>query len=231
MFKALKSRLDRFESDLRKSFGDDISTPAGRRAAFWHSQLMDHAFLRAWWTNIGQVAPGVWRANQPSPKRLRRYHEDLGIKTVISLRGRKRMSHLLFEEETCQQLGIPLHVLGLGARALVRRDVLLHLLDLFETVERPFLMHCKSGADRAGLASALYLMHMENAPVDQAARQLTLRHLHLKNDRTGVLDFMLKAYAQDTADSPMPIREWIETRYDHKALNEAYRASRKGGNG
>lgn len=225
MFNQIKSRLDEAERRLRSSFGNDISTPRGRRAALWHFHLMDHAFLRVLWRNMGQVAPGVWRSNQPSPGRIKRY-ADMGIKTIINLRGASEASHYLLEEEASREHGIELVSVPIAARRLVVKRHLLRLLDLFETVERPFLMHCKSGADRAGLASALYLMHIEGKPVEEAKRQLSLRHLHLKNDNTGVLDFMLDRYAADTAETPMPIREWIETRYDHKALNAAFAQSR-----
>jgi len=230
MFNLLKARLDTAERNLRESFGNDISSPEGRRAAFWHFQLMDHAFLRVLWTNLDEIAPGVWRSNQPSPKRLRRYAK-MGIKAIITLRGDAPKSHHLFEVDTCRELGIALHVVSISARALAPRNELLSLLDLFETVEHPFLMHCKSGADRAGLASALYLMHIEGKPVHDAAKQLSLRYLHLHNDSTGILDHMLDAYAADTAQTPMPIREWIETRYDPGALTAAFRAARKARNG
>ena len=60
MLHRIKTRLTEMERRLRTSFGDDISTPAGRRAAFWHFQLMDHAALRVAWTNLHRVAPGAW---------------------------------------------------------------------------------------------------------------------------------------------------------------------------
>lgn len=228
MLKQLKTRLDDAERRLRGAFGNDISTPSGRRAAFWHFHLMDHAFLRAFWSNMGQVAPGVWRSNQPSARRLRRYAR-MGIRSIISLRGDGMPSYHLFEAEACKKLGIDLHFASIRARAPTRREKLLHLLDLFETVEKPFLVHCKSGADRAGLASALYLMHVEGRPVEEARKELSLRYLHLKNDSTGILDYFLDAYAADNAETPMPIRRWIETRYDRKALKTAFRKGERPG--
>ena len=133
MFRQIKTRLDSFEQSLRQSFGNDISTPEGRRAAFWHFQLMDHAFLRVLWTNLNEIAPGVWRSNQPSPKRLKRYHK-MGIKNVISLRGDAPHSHFLFEQETCETLGMSLHTVAISARKLVGKKRMLTLFDLFDTV-------------------------------------------------------------------------------------------------
>ncbi|MEX5727097.1 protein tyrosine/serine phosphatase [Rhodovulum iodosum] len=229
MIDRLKSGYDAFERRWRQSAGGDLSAPGARRSALWHFHLMDHAFLRVFWSNMAQVAPGVWRSNQPDDRRLKRYR-DMGIKTVLSLRGDKPSSHLALERATCARLGLTFEVASIGARRLVPADRVLHLLDLFETVERPFVMHCKSGADRAGLAAALYLMHIEGRPVEEAAKQLSMRFLHSRRGATGLLDHMLDAYAADTAKEPMPIRTWIETRYDKHALEDEYRALQaKGG--
>ncbi|ARE39904.1 hypothetical protein RGUI_1763 [Rhodovulum sp. P5] len=225
MFSQLKSRFDQFEKKMRRSYGSDISTPAARRAAFWHFQLMDHAFLRTFWTNLDEIAPGVWRSNQPDPKRLERYR-DMGIKTVISLRADNGASPILFEQEACRDLGLTLITAPLQARKLVPADDLLAVLDLFETVERPFVMHCKSGSDRAGLASALYLLHVEGKPLAEARKMLSWRYIHLRNSPTGILDHILDAYEADTAVQPMPIKDWIATRYDKDALEAEFRQLR-----
>ena len=54
------------------------------------------------------------------------------------------------------------------------------------------VMHCKSGADRAGLMSALYLILNQNVSVDKAKNQLSFKYLHLKHAKTGILDAFLK---------------------------------------
>ncbi|MBK1634643.1 phosphatase domain-containing protein [Rhodovulum adriaticum] len=222
MTNLLKSRLDALERYMRRKLDGDISTPAGRRAAFWHFQLMDHAFLRILWTNLHEIAPGIWRSNQPDRRRLHRYHA-MGIRTVVSLRAATPSSHMLFEQETCAELGMTFLTATIRARRLLPPERYLALLDIFETAERPLLFHCKSGADRAGLAAALYLMHIEGKSVEEAAKMLSPRYLHSRNTRTGILDHMLAAYAADTADRPMPIREWLETRYDAAAITEDFK--------
>jgi protein tyrosine/serine phosphatase len=87
-------------------------------------------------------------------------------------------------------------------------------------------MHCKSGADRVGLASALYLLLHENRSVEQAMGQLSLRFGHLRGARTGVLDAVLQAYQSDNARAPIDFRTWAETRYDPKAITQAFRSGR-----
>jgi len=219
------SWLKSAERRLGTYLGRDISTPAARRRAMIHFQLLDHGILRALWHNLHEIAPGVWRSNQPSPRRLRKY-QKMGFRTVFNLRGANGASPYLFEKETCDAIGLTLVSSSMNARQLVSRRVLLQLLDQFQTLERPFVMHCKSGADRAGLVSALYLLHVQNTPIAQAKKQLSIRYLHLRSFQTGILDHMLDAYETDIKSTPMPIRDWIKTCYDREKLTAEFNAER-----
>jgi len=195
MFQALNKRLKRLEHALDGSFGNDISTPWKRFGSKVHFQLLDHAFLRVWWTNLDEIAPGVWRSNQPSPARIARYAR-MGIKSIITLRGFHDKSFSLFEEEACKAHGIAFHRAYLRSRGMVEAHHMIALLDLFKTVEKPFLMHCKSGADRAGLASALWMLAEGSGDIEEAKAQLSFRYLHLKSDKTGIIDMFLQAYEE-----------------------------------
>ncbi|WP_343115989.1 fused DSP-PTPase phosphatase/NAD kinase-like protein [Ostreiculturibacter nitratireducens] len=222
MLAAIHSRLKNLEKRLGERFGKDISTPEARRAAWWHFQLMDHAFLRVWWTNFAMVAPGVFRSNQPSPARLRRYR-DMGIRTIVSLRGEYGGSPMLFETEACDELGLKLvSIRGFWARKPPTREAITEFEKVMREAEKPVLLHCKSGSDRAGVASAIYLMLFEGRPVEEAARQLSWRFIHLKRTRTGVLDHMLRVFARDQKQTGMGFSDWIETRYDREAISASF---------
>lgn len=226
MIRKFLNRIHEAEKRWSASYGTDISTPRGRRQAFWHFHISDHGALRVLWSNLFQIAPGVWRSNQPSAGRLGRYRR-MGIRTVLNLRGRDRYSYYLFEREAAERLGIEIIDIKIYARSLVPAATLLELLDIFDRIERPFVMHCKSGADRAGLASALWLLHVEGRPVAEAQRQLHWRYAHLSSTRTGILDHLLRAYATDCAADPMPVRDWIATRYDPVALTASFESRGK----
>lgn len=217
MFKKLFNWARGIENQLDLAYGYDFSTPTARRRAWMHFLFIDHGFLRAFWTNKAEVAPGVWRCNQPSPRRIAKY-KAMGFQTILNLRGTKEHSPYYFERKACEAEGITLISTRMKARTALGRRRLLILLDTFETIDRPFIMHCKSGADRAGLASALYLMHIEGVHVSEAKKQLSLRFVHVKAFQTGILDYMLDRYEADTADKPMPIRTWIETVYTRKSI-------------
>lgn len=225
MLDRIGKKLKAAEVVLRTSWGHDISTPKRRRQAYWHFQIMDHAFLRKIWTNFFEVAPGVYRSNQPDRARLGKL-KAMGFKTVVNLRGIHQQSHYLFEEEACRDLGLTMVNLQLHARSPVKKNELLALFETFRTAERPFVMHCKSGADRAGLASALYLIAEEGKSVAEARRQLGLKYVHLKWSKTGICDHMLDVYEARLREGPISIEDWVRTEYSRESLSESYARAR-----
>ncbi|SDE50524.1 Protein tyrosine/serine phosphatase [Limimaricola pyoseonensis] len=200
----------------------DIGTARGRRQAFASYLILDHAILRYWWTNFHLVAPGVFRSNQPTHGRFGKMAK-LGIRTVINLRGEGGHPRYLFEAESCRALGLRLVSTQLSARKAAPRDQILRLFQLLREAERPVVMHCKSGADRAGFASALHLL-AEGHSVAEARRQLHPRFLHFKNSRTGILDHILDLYEARLQEGPIGIEEWIATEYDPEAATASYAA-------
>lgn len=226
MLDGLKKSLKSLERRMRTSFGDDISTPEKRRQANWHFNLFDHAWLRTFWTNFDKVGEGVYRSNHPGAARLGKY-KALGIKAILNLRGQEGgFSPWLFEEEACRELGIELHVAKIYARRPATREEFLNLIDKLRTVPRPFVMHCKSGADRAGLASAIYLIVCENRSVAEARKQLSLRYLHLKWSKTGVCDHILDEYEKAQKATGIGMEEWFATVYDKEEMRRSYAISK-----
>ncbi len=222
MLRKLMRTLDRKERALRKSFGQDITDPKERKRSMWHFNWLDHGVLRILWHNFDQVAPGVYRSNHPNHKRFTAYGA-MGIKTILNLRGTAQQPHYLFEVESCAALGLTLVDNQMAARRAPKKRELRRLLDSFATIERPFLMHCKSGADRTGLAAALYLMLYEDASLEEARKQLSFRYLHIRRTRTGILDHFLDVYAARAAESSISIERWILTEYDQDALTASFK--------
>jgi len=197
-------------------------SPAERRSKLQDYFLRDYGFLRVLWTNLYEVAPGVWRSNQPSPRRLRRYR-DMGIRSILNLRGEASESFYALEQEACGRLGLNLENLRISPRRVSPQAAWLELFEIFDRIEKPFVVHCKSGADRAGLASALWLMDQEGATYQQAKRQLSLRYLHIASTRTGILDHILQTYDRDTRTDPMPVRQWFAERFVAEDLTNSFR--------
>ncbi|HET9067320.1 MAG TPA: sulfur transferase domain-containing protein, partial [Amaricoccus sp.] len=198
--------------------------PGARRNAAIDMLVFDHGLLRKAWRNQHEVDGGVWRSSQPDPAMVRRLAGQ-GFRAILNLRGATEYGSYLLEREAALAAGIELVDFKLSSRVLPTREEILALDAAFERLPRPFLMHCKSGADRAGFAAALYLLLRKGASPEEAAGQLHWRFLHVRGAATGVLHFLIERYAADAAREPMSFREWVETRYDRDALMAEYRSS------
>ncbi|MGR3512595.1 MAG: fused DSP-PTPase phosphatase/NAD kinase-like protein [Paracoccaceae bacterium] len=203
-----------------------FASPAERRAAMRHLMLTDHGFLRVFWRHEHEIASGVWRSNQPSPRRIAAWAAR-GIKSVLLLRGQGRRRPLyLLEDETCTRHGLTLYRAPITGGTLASRDHVLALLDTFKIIEKPFVMHCKSGIDRTGLAAFLYLVAETDTPPEEARAQLSFKYLHVKATRHGVLDVMADAYLNAHRQTGIALRDWVENDYDPGALTAHYTGAR-----
>lgn len=222
----LFERLSNWERDLRAAYNTDLSTPENRRRAEIYNLWFDHAILRTVWTNQFLVAPGVYRSNQPTHARFKRL-KAMGVRSILNLRGAAGAAHYLVEEESCRALGLHLVNCTLQARNAAPRANIEAVIRAFREIERPFVMHCKSGADRAGFAAAIYLLVIERRSVAEARKMLGLKYIHIKWSRTGILDFIIDSYAARHAETGIDFETWIATEYDHTALQAAYEATHK----
>lgn len=185
--------------------------------------LLDHLFIRVVFPNRQKFAPHAWRAAQPLPYQLR-HLKRLQIRTVINLRGNSGTTTHYLEKQVCERLGITHVDFPIPSRAAPTRSQLRALRDLYREAEHPILLHCKAGADRAGLASALYLHYVEDIPITDAKHQLSLRYGHIRQSDTGILDSVLESYLDHAAQHPVDFMTWVDSHYDPKKLNATFHA-------
>ena len=81
--------------------------------------------------------------------------------------------------------------LSISSRDLPTKATIKKFFLLLDTIKYPAIMHCKSGADRVGIASSLYLIYKHKYNVLEASKQLSLKHLHIKYAKTGILDYFI----------------------------------------
>lgn len=226
-FAASSALPDPLEPDW-SPFADD---EARRRA--WRGMLFrDHGLMRLASYNLHRVGAHAWRSAQPAPHQIGRLARR-GIKTIVNLRGGDNFGAFDLEREACARHGVALVKMRLRSRAaplVLQIDAVDKML---RRIDYPALFHCKAGADRVGLMSALYLLLYENAPVETALRQLSLRYLHIRQGRTGVLDAVLETYQSDAAAAraqgeTLDFRTWTHTLYDPKAIETAFFSRRWG---
>lgn len=202
----------------------DLTTAAGRRRAQHDLHWRDHGFLRVWFQNAHWISDEMVRSNQPSPKQIANWAGQ-GIKTIINLRGGTNTGFHALEREACAANGIALVNFTVKSRDVHPKDVIFGARDLFDNITYPALMHCKSGADRAGFMAALYLHFRKNACIEVAKEQLSLKYLHVRQGKTGMLDFFFDRYLEDVKSAPMDFSDWVQSVYDPPKVKAAFMQS------
>ncbi|MBO6686925.1 MAG: protein tyrosine phosphatase [Henriciella sp.] len=205
----------------------DISTVPGRKRAEREMVLGDHGFLRESFQNLHQISDEMWRANQPNPRQVAEHARVRGIKTILNLRGDSSKGYYLLEKEACEAAGIELIDFRVYSRDMPTVERIFEAKELFEKIEYPALMHCKSGADRAGLMSVLYMIFRMKEPVRVAKQQLSKKYLHLKEGKTGLLDAFFDVYLEAETATGIGFEDWVRTEYDREQLKADFLSSGK----
>ncbi len=210
---------------------DEFATPEGRKKA-WRSLIWeDHGFLREVYDNSHQLSENMWRSFQPSPRHVEKWAER-GIKTIINLRGlREEPDQVGFwhlENEACAKHNVELVNFRAFSREAPRKTFIFGLKEIFDRIAYPAMMHCKSGADRAGISATLYMFLRERKPLDVALQQLTFKYGHVRHGKTGVLDYFFDVYRafaaeQQTECTPEHFLDWVENVYDKEAVQAEFK--------
>jgi protein tyrosine/serine phosphatase len=199
----------------------DLATTEGRDRAWRELYLGDHGFLRLRFRNAHRVSDKIWRSNQPSPPQLEDWAAQ-GIKTVVNLRGDNPKGYTVLEKEACARLGMDLVFLPTESRGAPKLDRLLKAKAAFETMAYPALLHCKSGADRAGFMTVFFQHVMEQVPLAEAQDHLSLKYLHIKAGKTGILDAFWDQWAEAQAGGA-EFWHWLSNTYDEASLNQSFK--------
>ncbi|UTP39104.1 sulfur transferase domain-containing protein [Phenylobacterium sp. LH3H17] len=204
--------------------GFDLSTPAGRRSAYLDYLWNDHAYLRLKFQNAHWISDELVRTNQPWPHQLAEWKRR-GIKTIINLRGGFDASFHALEKDACERLGLKMVDFTITSREVPSRARVLGAKALFESIEYPALMHCKSGADRAGIMSVFYKHFRQGLPIREALEQLSLKYLHVKQGKTGVLDYTFERYLAEGEPKGQSFLDWVQSdAYDEAGIKADFRS-------
>ncbi|HZT47336.1 MAG TPA: sulfur transferase domain-containing protein [Hyphomicrobiaceae bacterium] len=185
--------------------------------------FVDHGIFRVIYPNRHRLGRRAWRSAQPTPHQIRALARR-GLRTIVNLRGERVCGSYWLEQATCERKGIKLVNFSVKSRAAPTREEVRAAVELFDSIEYPALLHCKSGADRAGLMSVLFCYFKEGMPLEQAKRQLSLRYGHFRQAHTGILDYFFERYLEDNARRPMPFLEWVDKVYDPVELKRTFRS-------
>ncbi len=216
----LAPELDRFGTTAENAaWQPRLARRRDRLLAHLDACFLDHGFARLLWKNRAIVSPGkVWRSNQPSVRDLE-WAAGRGIRSVVTARSGIDFGGYPLEREACERLGLHFRVFAFSSRQPPDAALMRAAPAFFASLEYPVLFHCKSGADRAGFLSALYLALHEGIDARIAAgTHLNWRFGHSRAARTGVLDHVFVHYERARVASGIAFAPWLATRYDPVAI-------------
>jgi protein tyrosine phosphatase (PTP) superfamily phosphohydrolase (DUF442 family) len=182
--------------------------------------ILGWEFRRPWfYGNLGVVDAGrVIRSAQPTTQ-LPEWIREHRLQSILNLRGGSPSDWWYAAEvKAAEASGLAFYDFPLSATRRPKRSELLVLIDLLESCRYPLLIHCKSGADRTGLASALYLMVQRGQPPEQAERAFSLEYGHVPFAGPEHLHEPLEEYAawlkgRRLSHSPERFHDWVKSEY------------------
>ncbi len=196
--------------------------------SYLDSTITDHGIFRLLWKSWGKLSKDMYRSNQPYPFQIDNNFKKYNIKTIINLRGERHCSSYYLEKKYCNENNINLINFPISSRDLPSFEKISALCLLFDKIKYPALMHCKSGADRVGIASVIYSLYVQKKSISIAKKQLSLRHLHIRYAKTGMLDFFFESALKDNAKTSKEFFKWAKNQYDKESLKKKFNANRTG---
>ncbi|HUG61512.1 MAG TPA: tyrosine-protein phosphatase [Methylomirabilota bacterium] len=131
--------------------------------------------------NAHVVIPGeLYRSAQLSAPSLETFIEREGIRTVVNLKGaRPGKPWYDAERRVAETAGVQLVDFEWRAQDEVPPADVAAFIETMRTLAKPILIHCHAGADRTGLAVALYLAGVTGADEETAEAQLSFWYGHV----------------------------------------------------
>jgi undecaprenyl-diphosphatase len=149
--------------------------------------------------NFHEITPGAaYRSAQLDRPQLKRYIRQYDIKSVINLLS-DHPGEPWYDEEmaVCNELGVKHYDVRMSAERKPDEDQVRKLIDIYRNAPRPVLIHCLRGADRSGLAAAMWKVIVDRAPKSEASAQLTIWYGHMPFGNKRAMDDFFEQWIPD----------------------------------
>ena len=146
--------------------------------------------------NLRTVVEGkFYRSAQMDGAGFAKTIRDKKLGCVVNLRGASKEAWYSDELAACKAAGTAHVDVDLWADKPPPPKEMKKLVEALDQGPFPMLVHCKAGADRAGLASALYLIVVEKVPARKAVdEQLNWHHGHVSWVSAAAMDEFFELY-------------------------------------
>lgn len=138
----------------------------------------------------------IYRTAQRSPDQLEQLVRQLGIRSVVNLRGASTSPWYLDQCRRIQQLGVNQFDVSMSASRLPPAQEMRRLVDIIDHAEYPICFHCRRGADRTGVASAIARLLQPGSTFAEGRCQLHWRFGHVPYGSLKSMDELLDLYKE-----------------------------------
>ena len=144
--------------------------------------------------NFHKITSGIYRSAQLYYYNMPKFYNKYHFKTILNLRGaHSDKAWYVYERNFCKKHKITLIDYGISAKKVQSIKIMKQIIQIIKYAKKPILIHCKSGADRTGLATSLYLYSIKNK---NYSKMLSLKYGHFPyfSSPTKAMDISLKEF-------------------------------------
>jgi len=142
--------------------------------------------------NFHAITPGeAYRSAQLDRDELEHYIKKHKIKSILCLRNDTDNGNAAWYKEEVEvgaENGITHYFVPISQKREPEARNIAEIIRIFHSAPRPILIHCKAGADRTGLAAAMWKVSVDKESKAEAKKQLSLRFFHLPVGDTAAMD-------------------------------------------
>ncbi len=131
----------------------------------------------------------AYRSAQLDRDGLEYYIKMYHIRSIINLRGEDPEAPWYREEkQVSQEYNVKHYDISLSASREPGEEGIQKLIEIFHNAPHPVLIHCLAGADRSGLAAAMWKVVVDKEPKSEAGKQLSILYGHIPIGKTSAMN-------------------------------------------
>ena len=147
--------------------------------------------------NFHKVDNNVYRSAQLFSFNMPYYVKKYHIKSILNLRGVTENQSYKDEIKISNEYNITHYNYSIGTSDIQTIKIMNKIVDIIKNSPKPILIHCKSGADRTSLATALYLYSIKKDKIAPKAFSLEYLHFPWLGSKTKAMDKSFDEYVKE----------------------------------
>jgi len=146
--------------------------------------------------NFHKVDKDVYRSAQLFSFNYPYYIQKHNIKSILNLRGDASKKWYNDEIAIAKKSNVKHYDYYIGDRQETTLKQMQEIVNIIKHAPKPLLIHCKAGADRTSLASALYLYAIKHDKHPKRAISLMYGHFPWLGSKTSAMDRSFENYVK-----------------------------------